>query len=134
MAKFTKRNNEYENTKSEYSRTVDMSDENKHDYEEVNLTNTNENENGQQNTKQNEYHDFNDKQRDKSNIGIKKDVNTEKISNINDVPLPKPVLGNTKKIVIKWKIISFIAIILCVGLAAALITLISLALSCKGMY
>lgn len=131
--KFTKKKPDYENTTIGHPRIVDTSDENQQEYEEVDVkaTTTNEKLN---HPNHNEYLDWDDRQKVKSNADTnKKSDKTETKKHEDDVKLPKAIHENTDKSVLKWKIISVIAIILCVVMASALIALTTFKLSDKGM-
>lgn len=125
--KFTKKKTEYENTNIGTPRPVDTSDENnQQEYEEVNVKTTTANEQ-LNHPNHNEYLDWDDRQKVKSNADTKKELDkTETKKHVDDVQLPKAIHENTDKIVLKWKIISISAIILCVGMAVALIALTTL--------
>ncbi|CAG2228836.1 unnamed protein product [Mytilus edulis] len=124
--KFTKKKPDYENTTIGPPRTVDTSDENQQEYEEVDVkaTTTNEKLN---HPNHNEYLDWDDRQKVKSNADTnKKSDKTETKKHEDDVKLPKVIHENTDKTVLKWKIISIISIILWIGMASALIAITTL--------
>lgn len=130
--KFTKKKPDYENTTIGPPRTVDTSDKNQQEYEEVDVkaATTNEQPN---HSNHNEYLDWDDRQKVKSNADTNKKLDkTETKKHVDDVQLPKAIQENTDKSVLKWKIISIIAIILCIGMASALIAITTL--SDKGMF